>query len=393
MAARAVTTATPFSNAAEGGTLTFVDEGTTIFMQITYAGSDGNDIVLTEVVVANNAPVANDTSASTNEDASVEIIVTATDNDPGDTLTFSEETAPAHGSLSAFTSIDSRSARVTYTPVSNYNGPDTFEFSATDSLENDVGEVSVTINPMPDPPVANAISVTTFEEQAVLVTLTGSDPDGDSITFSTNGSPSHGALVRLDNAFRLYIPDPGHTGSDSLTYVANDGSANSALATVSITVVDPDTAADWQTDRWALGSGEPWPGSSTEPTTKATINSPSIVALTDQGGTTSGSVTWTGGGRVVDGNGNSILEIDLGAYDMGNGTTGVVLFDYAGDLTGARVFDTVTVVADSAALTPGTLGSLKANEYAIDYGTGSGDTVKIHAHVGRSTAGTLLLFR
>ena len=589
------TPATPFSNAPEGGTLTFVDEGTVIFMQITYAGGDGNDIVVTETVVANNAPVADDTSATTNEDFSVEIVVTATDDDVGDTLTFSEETAPSHGSLSVFTPIDSRSARVTYTPVANYNGPDTFEFNVTDTLESDVGEVSVTINPMPDPPVADAISVTTLEGQAVLIELTGSDPDGDTLTFSTDSTPANGTVIPLDNEYVLYTPNPGYTGPDSFAYRANDGSANSTPATVSITVADPATADDWQTDRWALGSGEPWPGSSTEPTTKATINSPDIVALTDQGGTSSGSVTWTGGGTVVgntgiaiigtngvmnfneaelglavdatsfttilsgngiidyngkwfklgghlrlndtcqfnnanggnsfrlktvtlnggtykpdtgvgfsdqrtiwafnggsldvdsgdvvltednkfyfsdgslsvtgnfraednkdttarlvvigtgmgaadadstglqvggdmrvggdaaaemettmafvfddttgvdhwdiggdlrlNGNGNSILEVDLGGYDTGSGTTGIVLFDYTGNLTGAAAFDTITVVRDGGTLIPGTLGALDLNEYAINYGSGSSDTVKIHANIGQPAAGTLFIIK
>lgn len=57
-----------------------------------------------------------------------------------------------------------------------------------------------------------------------------------------------------------------------------------------------------------------------------------------------------------------------------------MLFDYGGSLLGAGAFDSITVVSDSGTLTPGTLGSLNFLEYAIDYGSGTADTVKIHAY-------------
>jgi ABC-type glycerol-3-phosphate transport system substrate-binding protein len=74
--------------------------------------------------------------------------------------------------------------------------------------------------------------------------------------------------------------------------------------------------------------------------------------------------------------GKSTTELHM----RGDGTTGSVLFDYGGSLLGAGAFDSITVVSDSGTLTPGTLGSLNFLEYAIDYGSGTADTVKIHAY-------------
>src|SRR5262245_64615382 len=78
------------------------------------------------VNAVNDAPVANNGSASTNEDTTFNGNATATDVD-GDSLTFSLVAGPAHGTLT----LNSNGA-FTYTPLANYNGPDSFTFKAND---------------------------------------------------------------------------------------------------------------------------------------------------------------------------------------------------------------------------------------------------------------------
>src|SRR5205823_1818075 len=69
----------------------------------------------------------------------------------------------------------------------------------------------------------------------VAVMLTGSDLDGDAITFSVITPPAHGQLAGTGAALS-YAPSAGFSGSDTFTYVANDGALQSVPATVTITV-------------------------------------------------------------------------------------------------------------------------------------------------------------
>ncbi len=84
-------------------------------------------------------------------------------------------------------------------------------------------------------PVATAQSVSTSENTAENITLAASDADGDALTYNIVSNPSHGVLSG-SGANRTYTPTSGYVGADSFTFRANDGTANSNLATVSITV-------------------------------------------------------------------------------------------------------------------------------------------------------------
>jgi VCBS repeat-containing protein len=65
-----------------------------------------------------------------------------------------------------------------------------------------------------------------------------SDDDDDVLTAVPVSNPRHGSLnLNTDGSF-TYTPQPNFTGSDSFTYKANDGTADSNIATVTITV-DP----------------------------------------------------------------------------------------------------------------------------------------------------------
>ena len=71
------------------------------------------------------------------------------------------------------------------------------------------------------------------------------DPDGDALTAGLVTGASHGTLnLNVDGSF-TYTPAADYTGPDSFSYVANDGTADSEPATVSITVTpenDPPVA-------------------------------------------------------------------------------------------------------------------------------------------------------
>ncbi len=63
-------------------------------------------------------------------------------------------------------------------------------------MDSAAATVSITITAVNDPPVANAQSVTTAEDTAKAITLTGSDVDGDALTYSVVTTTGHGTLSR-----------------------------------------------------------------------------------------------------------------------------------------------------------------------------------------------------
>jgi type VI protein secretion system component Hcp len=98
----------------------------------------------------------------------------------------------------------------------------------------EIAPFSLALNPGHEP-VANAQSITTNEDTATAVTLSGSDVDGDSLTFTVTSGPAHGTLSGTGANF-IYTPDPDYNGPDFFTYVANDGWTDSAVASVRLTV-------------------------------------------------------------------------------------------------------------------------------------------------------------
>ncbi|PIQ72993.1 hypothetical protein COV86_00005, partial [Candidatus Roizmanbacteria bacterium CG11_big_fil_rev_8_21_14_0_20_35_14] len=97
----------------------------------------------------------------------------------------------------------------------------------------------MTYNPVNDAPVANDVSISTNEDTAVEIALSGSDVDGDILTYSIVTSPSHGTLGEISGNKVSYTPTANYNGSDSFTFKANDGTVDSNATTVSITVIPP----------------------------------------------------------------------------------------------------------------------------------------------------------
>jgi hypothetical protein len=82
-----------------------------------------------------------------------------------------------------------------------------------------------------------------------------SDIDGDALTATLVSGPSHGSVSLGANGSFSYIPAPSFAGSDSFTYRAFDGTANSNTATVSITVLDTQPPSI----NGSLGTSVLWP--------------------------------------------------------------------------------------------------------------------------------------
>ncbi|MHC4556344.1 MAG: Ig-like domain-containing protein [Planctomycetota bacterium] len=185
-------------------------------------------------ITPNRSPVAELQSVTVAEDMPGVITLTGNDPDTGDTLVYSVVTDPSHGKLSG-TAPD-----LTYTPSLNFRGPDSFTFRVHDGkADSTPATVSITVSPVNDLPVANSDSATMLEDTPASITLTGIDPDGDSLTYSVVKVPSNGSLSGTEPNL-TYTPNDNFYGEDSFTFKANDGTADSVVATVSLTVTPVD---------------------------------------------------------------------------------------------------------------------------------------------------------
>jgi uncharacterized repeat protein (TIGR01451 family) len=228
------------------GTVEIVDEGSTIvryrpaanffgFDSFTYTVKDTkNATTVGDINVfvsgVNDRPAADDQSASTPEDVAKVITLAATDVETAE-LSRQIVSGPAHGTLSPIVA-----GQVTYTPNPDYNGADSFRFSASDgSLTSAPATVAIAVTPVNDGPTAENLAAVTVQNRELVVTLRGADVDGDELAFAA-GEASHGA-VSVDGNQATYTPDAGFTGTDSFSFTSTDGEATSAPATVSIEVV------------------------------------------------------------------------------------------------------------------------------------------------------------
>ncbi|MCD6171136.1 MAG: tandem-95 repeat protein, partial [Thermoplasmata archaeon] len=86
------------------------------------------------------------------------------------------------------------------------------------------------------PPKAQDQSKDTNKNTAVDITLEATDADNDPLTYIIVSYPTNGTLDITEIPKVTYTPDPGYAGKDSFTFKANDGIADSNIATVTITI-------------------------------------------------------------------------------------------------------------------------------------------------------------
>lgn len=209
---------------------------------------DSNTSTLTITVNdINDAPIANNVTTQMDENKvsgryqPVTVTLNASDVD-GDDLTYVLIAGPANGSVG-----DISNNEIIYTPNQDFNGTDTFTYKANDGAEDsNEATVTVTINPVDDPPTTENMSVETDEDVALEITFPATDVDGESLSYSIEDWVSNGTL-ELTNNIVNYTPDLNWSGNVSFTYKANDGISDSNISTVTINinaVNDPPVSED-----------------------------------------------------------------------------------------------------------------------------------------------------
>jgi VCBS repeat-containing protein len=217
----------------------------------TYKVNDGQldsnvATVSINVTPVNDAPVANPLQATLAEDGSLVLnLLGAVSDVDGDPLTLTAAN-PQAGTL-----VKNANGSYTYTPSANYNGTDGFAYTVSDGQLSATSLVQLTITAVNDVAVAVNDTAQTTQGQAVIIDVLGNDSDIDNSTGVNAGSPlaanagltprlvvaaAHGTVTNNDDGTLTYTPDAGFSGTDSFSYVANDGQADSNVASVTVTV-------------------------------------------------------------------------------------------------------------------------------------------------------------
>ncbi|MEL7326629.1 MAG: Ig-like domain-containing protein, partial [Pseudomonadota bacterium] len=230
---------------AEQGTVEIVD-GKLVFTpaenfngeaNINYTVSDGalEDSAEVSVTVnpVNDAPVANDDNAVTDEDTPVTINVLPNDTDiDGDTLTIVNASVPAEQGT-----VEIVDGKLVFTPAENFNGEATISYTVYDGVLEDSAEVSVTVNPVNDAPVANDDSAATDEDTPVTIDVltNDTDVDGDTLSIVNASVPAEQGTVEIVDGKLVFTPADNFNGEATISYTVSDGVLEGE-AQVSVTV-------------------------------------------------------------------------------------------------------------------------------------------------------------
>jgi VCBS repeat-containing protein len=228
----------------------------------TYKASDGTAdsaeaTVTITVNAANDAPTAADDAFSTDEDTDLVIAapgVLGNDTDPeGDALTAVIGTGPTNGTVTM-----NADGSFTYTPNADFSGTDTFTYKANDgAADSPEATVTITVNAANDAPTAADDAFSTDENTELVIAAPGvlgndTDPEGDALTAVIGTGPTNGTVTMNADGSFTYTPNAGFSGTDTFTYKANDGTADSAEATVTITVNDVNTLPTARNDAYSM---------------------------------------------------------------------------------------------------------------------------------------------
>jgi hypothetical protein len=162
----------------------------------------------------------------------------------GDTLTATLVTGPSHH-VGTFTLRPA--GGFDYTPEAGFIGIDTFTYRASDgTVTGNLASVtiSVTDGGPNEPPVANADSYETLENQTLTVNAADgvlandTDPNDDFLIAELvpDEGPTKGALTFNSDGSFVYVPNQAFNGVDTFNYRANDSRGGKKKATVTITV-------------------------------------------------------------------------------------------------------------------------------------------------------------
>ncbi|EPI4820968.1 tandem-95 repeat protein, partial [Vibrio alginolyticus] len=204
---------------------------------VTSGGVSESTTVNVDVTPVNDAPVAKDDAATTQEDTAVTIDVLPNDTDiDGDTLSIQSASVPeAQGKVEI---VD---GKLVFTPAENFHGDAEITYTITDGALTDQATVNVTVNAVNDTPVvessiADQALAEDFTPYSIDLNTAFSDVDNvdGELSFSVSGNSN--VLVSIENGIATISPTADWNGSEILTFTATDPSGESVSQTVNFTV-------------------------------------------------------------------------------------------------------------------------------------------------------------
>ena len=200
----------------------------------TFAADDGHgatDSATVDILVrpVNDAPAAHSQSVATDEDSALDLRLSADDVD-SEVIGFSAG-QPDHGTLVC------EGADCRYRPDADYNGTDSFTFTAADGDgATDSATVDLVVRSVNDAPVVADQSFASDEDTALEFDVAAGDVDGDTLSAAISTFPSHGFADCRQGLSCAYLPEADYHGTDALEVTVSDGKGGTATATVTITI-------------------------------------------------------------------------------------------------------------------------------------------------------------
>jgi hypothetical protein len=173
-------------------------------------------------------------SVITAEDFVVDVPLTVVDAD-GDPVTLELVTNGIRGTATVLPGTTT----LRYTPRADENGSDVVVVAARDAASRGASSsIAITILPVPDPPRANPVTSSAFEDASALVQLSGSSADREAVTFSIVTSPSRGVIEGFNptTGAVLYRGGANFNGTDSFVFTASTATQTGTSATATIVV-------------------------------------------------------------------------------------------------------------------------------------------------------------
>ncbi|WP_257381778.1 tandem-95 repeat protein [Vibrio parahaemolyticus] len=214
----------------------YVGEDTFTYI-VTSGGVSESTTVEVNVTPVNDAPVAKDDIATTQEDTAVTIDVLPNDTDvDGDKLSIESVSVPKEQGT-----VEVVDGKLVFTPAENFNGDAEITYTVTDGALTDQATVKVTVNAVNDTPVVESnIADQTLAEDFTPYTIdlntAFSDVDNvdGELTFSVSGNSN--IQVAIVNGIATITPTADWNGSETLTFTATDPSGESISQRVDFTV-------------------------------------------------------------------------------------------------------------------------------------------------------------
>ncbi|ELA7420113.1 tandem-95 repeat protein, partial [Vibrio parahaemolyticus] len=221
-------TYTPDDNYVGKDTFTYI---------VTSGGVSESTTVEVNVTPVNDAPVAKDDIATTQEDTAVTIDVLSNDTDvDGDKLSIESASVPKEQGT-----VEVVNGKLVFTPAENFNGDAEITYTVTDGALTDQATVKVTVNAVNDTPVvesnvADQALAEDFTPYTIDLNTAFSDVDNvdGELTFSVSGNSN--IQVAIVNGIATITPTADWNGSETLAFTATDPSGESVSQTVDFTV-------------------------------------------------------------------------------------------------------------------------------------------------------------